>query len=243
MASTPVGLVGSGEFTPATEAVDLELLKGRPQRVVFLPTAAAPEGETTLRYWTDLGTTHYRRLGIPAQPLMVRTREDAFSAALAAEIEGAGLIYLSGGDPAYLAATVTGTAVGDAIREAWTKGTAVAGCSAGAVALMERVPDVRAAGRPFVEGLGLVTGMMLLPHFDQLEKWVPGVTEWALQALPAGTELLGVEEDTALVGGPREWRVLGRQRAWKLSRDGAHRSFAAGEVLDLGAGSAANRPA
>src|SRR5207302_7477058 len=190
-------------------------LEGRPRRVVFLPTAAAPEGEAVLAKWVGMGLDHYARLGVEATPLMVRTRDDAASAALAAEIAGAGLIYLSGGDPAYLAATLTGSAVGEAIRDAWTAGTAVAGCSAGAVALMSQVPDVRAPGRPFVPGLGLIPLIMVLPHFDQLEHWVPGVTEWALHALPDGMSLLGVEEDTALVGGPMEWRVMGRQRASK----------------------------
>jgi cyanophycinase len=84
---------------------------------------------------------------------------------------------------------------------------------------------------------------MVLPHFDQLENWVPGVTQWALDAVPDGTHLLGIDEDTAIVGGPRRWRVMGRQRAWDLRRNGEHRGYLAGEELDLDAEQLSARPA
>src|SRR5207302_3640431 len=100
---------------------------------------------------------------------------------------------------------------------------------------MSQVPDVRSEGRPVIPGLDIVHGISVLPHFDQLEKWIPGVTQWALDALPDDMSLIGIEEDTALVGGPRRWNVVGRQRAWRLRRDGQHQSFAAGEALDLDA--------
>src|SRR5438552_13266230 len=85
----PLALVGSGEFTPAMAEVDRDLLRGRPSRVVFLPTAAAREGEERLRYWVDLGKSHYLRLGVEAVPLMVRLREEAEDEDLAAQVEGA----------------------------------------------------------------------------------------------------------------------------------------------------------
>ena len=150
MSAGPVALVGSGEFTPAMEDVDRELLEGRPQRVVFLPTAAAPEGEKSIAHWVDLGRLHYTRLGVEAVPLLVLDRVGADDADLASAIAGAGLIYLSGGDPTYLAATLLHTRVGDAIVAAWHNGAAVAGCSAGAVALTDYTCPTCAiaAGRP-----------------------------------------------------------------------------------------------
>jgi cyanophycinase len=126
-----LALVGSGEFTREMAEVDLELLRGRPSRVVFLPTAAAPEGEERLRYWVDLGNSHYRRLGVEAVPLMVRRREDAQDEDLAAQVEGAGLVYLSGGDPSFLADTLRDSAVGAAIKRAWEAGAAVAAAPPG----------------------------------------------------------------------------------------------------------------
>jgi cyanophycinase len=231
--SGPIALVGSGEFTPATEAIDLALLEGRPRKVVFLPTAAAPEGPTTIEYWTQLGSNHYRRLGVDATPLLVLNRDDANRDDLAAAIATAGLIYLSGGDPTYLANTLVGSRVGDAITEAWDHGAAVGGCSAGALALMDLVPDIRSRGTNPSRGLGLVHNLFVMPHFDQLETWSPGATQWALDTLPPGPHLVGIEEDTGILGGSIEWRVLGRQRAWVLRRDGSRAAFASGETLTL----------
>jgi hypothetical protein len=128
----PIALVGSGEFLPAMEAVDAALLAGRPARAVFLPTAAGEEGPDRVAYWLRLGTDHYRRLGAEPVPLAVLDRRDADDEKLAAQVEGAGLIYLSGGNPGYLADTLRGTAVLDAILGAWRDGAALAGCSAGA---------------------------------------------------------------------------------------------------------------
>ena len=229
----PIGLVGSGEFTPATEEVDLALLEGRARRVVFLPTAAAPEGEQRTAYWVELGRTHYRRLDVDATPLMVRDRHDAESSKCADQIAGAGLIYLSGGSPTYLAATLTGSRVGAAIRDAWLRGTAVAGCSAGAIALTETVPDIRRRRGKSVAGLGLVTGMSVIPHFDQIERWMPGAIQWAIDKTQPGVHLIGIDEDTAIVGGPREWRVMGRGSAWVLETPGQPVSYAPGVLLSL----------
>jgi cyanophycinase len=230
----PLALVGSGEFTRAMEEVDRDLLRGRPGRVVFLPTAAAQEGEKRLRYWVDLGKSHYRRLGVEAVPLMVRRREDAEDAGLAAQVAGAGLVYLSGGDPAYLANTLRDTAVGDAIKRAWEAGAAVAGCSAGAMALTEQAPNLRDRNNPPAAGLGFVTDVVVLPHFDRMEQWLPGATDLALASAPPGYSVLGIDEDTAVVGGPVEWQVAGRQSAW-LVRPGAERQeFQAGDRLSTG---------
>jgi cyanophycinase len=233
MTSGPIGLVGSGEFTPATEAIDLALLEGRPPKVVFLPTAAAPEGPTTIAYWTQLGRNHYRRLRIEATPLLVLNRDDANRTDLAEQVATAGLIYLSGGDPTYLASTLVGSRVGEAITDAWNGGAAVAGCSAGAMALVDLVPDIRNRDANPSPGLGLVHNVFVMPHFDQLETWSPGATQWALDTLPPGPHLIGIEEDTGIVGGPTEWRIIGRQRAWLLSRDGTRAAFASGDTLSF----------
>ena len=102
--------MGSGEFLEVMVAVDAELLAGRPQRAVFLPTAAAEEGAERVRYWIDLGMAHYAAMGVEPVPLEVLDRDDAERPELAAQVAGAGLVYLSGGNPGYLAHTLAGTA-------------------------------------------------------------------------------------------------------------------------------------
>ena len=91
----------------------------------------------------------------------------------------------------------------------------MAGCSAGAIALMDEVPDIRQR-RDAVAGLGTRAGMRVIPHFDVIEQWMPGVVQRAIDRTPAGVQLIGVDEDTAIVGGPDAWTVLGRGRAWVL---------------------------
>jgi cyanophycinase-like exopeptidase len=231
--SGPLGLVGSGEFTPATEAVDIALLEGREQRVVFLPTAAALEGAKRTSYWVELGRTHYRRLDIEATPLMVLDRAHADDAAIAAQVAGAGLIYMSGGDPTYLARTLVGSRVGDAIREAWLGGAAVAGCSAGAIALAESVPDIRRRGEPSVPGFGLARGMAVLPHFDRIDRWRPGATTWFVDHTPPGVHVIGIDEDTAMVDGPTNWRVMGRGSVWILDAPGERIQHGDGETFSI----------
>ena len=73
----PVALVGSGEFLEVMVPLDAELLAGRPQRAVFLPTASAEEGADRVKYWMDLGTAHYAAMGVEPVALPVLDREDA----------------------------------------------------------------------------------------------------------------------------------------------------------------------
>jgi cyanophycinase len=227
----PIALVGSAEFLPPMEAVDAGLLAGRPARAVFLPTAAGEEGPDRVGYWLRLGADHYRRLGVEPVPLAVLDRDDAADPELAARVDGAGLVYLSGGNPGYLADTLRGTVVLEAILAAWRAGAALAGCSAGACALTEVADDTRTGTtRP---GLAVVPGLVVLPHFDRIERWSPGIAGRRAAALGAGQTLIGIDEETALVSGDGGWRVQGRRRVWVIGPDGNRTPYEAGQVLWL----------
>src|SRR5260370_11049601 len=105
----PVALVGSGEFLPGRRAVDAALLDGRPARAAVLPPAAALEGDERVAYWVDLAGAHYAALGVEPVPLDVRTRAHAADPAVVEQVEGAGLVYLSGGNPHHLSDTLRAT--------------------------------------------------------------------------------------------------------------------------------------
>jgi cyanophycinase len=60
--------------------------------------------------------------------------------------------------------------------------------------------------------------------------WVPDVLRNALLRLPEGSTLLGIDEDTALVGGPHEWEVQGRQSVWVLGH-GSRKEYPPGSYL------------
>lgn len=231
MTPGPVALVGSGEYLPAMAGVEAGLLAGRPPIYVQIPTAAAPEGPASLDRWVALGRDQARRLGVTAAPLLVENRADAERPDLAEQVAGAGLIYLSGGDPPYLADTLRGTLIWQAIESAWQGGAALAGCSAGAIALTDWVPDIRRPDAPGRRGLGAVGRLRVIPHFDRLTEWMPDLPERYLLDLPAGTVVLGIDEETALVGGLSEWQVQGRQSVWVITAAGREQ-YRVGSTLE-----------
>lgn len=216
----PLALVGSGEYLPQMADIEGSLIAGRPPRYVQIATAAVPDGESTVERWHNLGIAQAERLGVEPVILDVKDRGDAESAAIAKLVDGAGLIYLSGGHPGFLAETLRDSAVWVAIVDAWQKGAALAGCSAGAMAFAAWVPSLRHPREGGTRGLGLLPHVRVIPHFDAFVSRIPDMmTRFLLPHDPAVT-VLGVDEETALVGGPSEWVVKGKSSAWLLSDSG-----------------------
>lgn len=230
--SGPLALVGSGEYLEVMLDVERSLLDGRDPVYVQIPTAAAPEGSASLDRWVALGRLQAERLGVEAVPLVVLDREGADDPAIAAQVARAGLVYLSGGSPVFLASTLRGTAVGDAVVAAWRAGAALAGCSAGAIALTDWVPDLRHPLTPPGPGLAVVPRLRVIPHFDRFLGWMPDLVDRFLLRAPDDVEVLGIDEDTALVWRDGTWAVEGRQSVWLLRRDGRV-EFTAGRSLEL----------
>lgn len=253
----PIALVGSGEYLPVLEPLERLLIRGRPPRYVQLATAAAPEGVAVLRRWHDLGARAAERLGVEQVVVPVVDRATADDPALAGLVGGAGLIYLSGGSPRFLTETLRDTAVGRAVLDAWRHGAALAGCSAGAMALSAGFPDLRRPWRPALPGLGVVGLVEVLPHFDRFAARLPDPVLRGVSGAGPGVGVIGVDEDTALVGGlplPADtgdtaddaarwraapagpgtrWQVIGRQAVWLLDRTGRTR-LAPGQDVVLG---------
>ena len=230
--SGPLALVGSGEYLEVMLEVERGLLAGRPPVYVQVPTAAAPEGSASLARWVELGREQAARLGVEARPVLVRDRGEANDPELVALVEGAGLIYLSGGDPPFLADALRGSALWTAIEQAWRGGAALAGCSAGAIALTSWVPDLRHPINPTREGLGVLPHLRVIPHFDRFLGWMPDLVGRFLLRPPVGTEVVGVDEDTALIWRADHWEVEGRQSVWLLRREG-RTAYSHGETVDL----------
>ena len=216
----PVALVGSGEYLPQMAEFEARLLEGRPARYVQLATASVPDGPSVVDRWHSLGLAQAQRLGAEPVILAVNERSDADDPAMASLVAGAGLIYLSGGNPTYLADTLRDTAVWAAIVAAWQGGAALAGCSAGAMAMTSWVPSLWHPRKGGTAGLALLPHLRVIPHFDAFAARVPDlITRFMVPHDPAVT-LVGIDEETALVGGPTEWTVQGRQSAWLLTAEG-----------------------
>lgn len=217
-----IALVGSGEYLPAMDEVEKWLFEGRPKRYIQLATASAPEGSDRLGYWHDLGFQAAERIGVEQVVIDVRNREDAFDAQWVDAIKGAGAIYLSGGNPYYLAETLGGTPVWDAIVKEWRAGASIAGCSAGAMALSGYSVDFRHWS--VRHDLQILDGVRVLPHFDRYGRWIP---DFAARAMAGANGIVvGVDELTALVGegsgSTWEFRPMGKRGVWVVDEHDKH---------------------
>jgi len=219
-----ITLVGSGEYLPVMDYVDSHLLNslnlnGRKPRVVCLPTAAGREGDASINRWSNMGIQHFQKLGAEVSALRIIDRASAEDAQWESLLEEADLVYFSGGDPGYLHQTMNGSRAWRAAQRAWERGAIYAGCSAGAMILAKRMPSFRLAGTQ--EGFGLVPATFIVPHFDAIPgMWKPLV--FALQKqLKKGERMLGVDENTALIGRlGGEWTVMGQGKVHVFTREG-----------------------
>ena len=229
-----MALVGSGEYLTVMTDLEGRLLDGRPPRYVQIPTAAAPEGEQVLARWMQLGADQAERLGVEQVAIVARDRHDADDPDLAEQVAGAGLIYLSGGNPGFLASTLRDTALWRAIVAAWQGGAALAGCSAGAMAVTSWAPSSRNWGLGGEPGLDLFPQWRVIPHFDRFGAWMPSPILRRVAKTPPGVATVGIDEETALVTGldaEGEWVVYGRRKAWLVDARGKRTGHRPGEVV------------
>lgn len=234
-----IALVGSGEYLPVMNETDRYLLastqrNGRDPNVVCVPTAAGQEGDESVNYWLDLGVAHFEALGTHVTPARIVDDETANAPEWLPALQSADLIYFSGGKPNYLYETMQGSRAWDAAQEAWARGAVYAGCSAGAMILAQEIPNIRAAvGKASQKAFGILPAKFILPHFDQMHAlFAPFL--FALRRTLADDEfVIGVDEETALVGTlGGEWRVMGKNKAHLITKDG-DQSFSAGEKFPI----------
>ncbi|PKN91315.1 MAG: hypothetical protein CVU44_19565 [Chloroflexi bacterium HGW-Chloroflexi-6] len=233
-----LALLGSGEYLPVMNEIDRFLLEnsganGRTSRVVCLPTAAGTEGEASVSRWMRMGEEHFKGLGAQVTSLKLTNRNEAEQDDFAEQIARADLIYFSGGKPHYLYETLNGTKAWAAVQQATARGAAFAGCSAGAMFIGEFLPDLRTLGLRQQRAFGLLPKSHILPHFDRMIAWRQLSIPLLQKFLPAGEYILGLDEDTALVGKPGlDWTVMGRQQVYIITNETAQ-AYSAGETFRL----------
>jgi cyanophycinase len=222
-----LALVGSGEYLPVLSEVEDWLFADNPRVYVQLATAAAPEGDGRLSYWHDLGRLAAERLDAEQVVIDVRNRSDALDPTWVDAIAGAGLIYLSGGNPTFLADTLRDTPVWHAIWDRWRAGAGLAGCSAGAMVMGGSIQYFRHPGSAPAEGLAVIPEARILPHFDRYTRWLPNIALRPLGSREA--TVIGIDEDTALIAedpghdAPWTFSIAGRQSAYVINREGGRR--------------------
>jgi cyanophycinase len=195
-------LIG-GACSPTGDALGTFIrLSGARQggRVIGLTTASGRPERSAAHWRRD-----FARGGVPGVEIpIIESRAAADDAALAATVRAADGIFLGGGDQVRLIATLSGTKVGAAIREAFVRGAIVCGTSAGAAALTETTmaggevdEDGNEVEMYIGPGFGLLCfGTLIDTHFAQRRR-----LHRLFVAIAGYPQLLGlgIDEDTALV--------------------------------------------
>ncbi len=217
----PVALVGAGEFTPALREIDVELLaatgRARP-RVAVVPTASFPAGEEAFLRAAARALEHFSALGAEVEPVLLRDRSAAGDPEWVQALGEADLVYLAGGNPAYLVRTLFETPAWESVLVARARGAVLAGSAAGAVALAAGHPEPGRWRLPFPlrwpPGLGVVDGAAIIAPYDRLPEVLTALV--AFQA-PRATAVLGLDAGTAVIGRDGVWQVrgIGRVTVWR----------------------------
>lgn len=219
MATGPLALVGGDEFRPGNEQTD-RILASRGEPAFVVPTAAARQNPraavATARAW-------FVRVGLQVEELPVLRRSDAADPEIVRRASAGQFFYLTGGDPGLVVDVLKDSPVWEAIVAAWRNGAALAGSSAGAMALgewtllRERWPNHQR--RRFAPALRLVPGVAVIPHYATAgHRWrTPPADERAV--------LLGIDERTAALWQDGEWRATGPGRVVLVGSDRPIRSL------------------
>lgn len=213
-----LALVGGDEFKPGNEAHDRLLVEHRgPGPAYVVPTAAARQrpdlAVATAQHW-------FKGLGLDFVELPVLKRSDAAAATNVELAERGGLFYLTGGDPGLVVDVLRGSPVWRAIAAAWRRGAALAGSSAGAMALGEWTLIRKAypghAERRYKPALDLVPRVAVAPHFETFgHRWVDSV----LGEPPAeDVVIVGIDQRSGALWDGRAWTARGPGRITVVTR-------------------------
>jgi cyanophycinase len=210
--SGAIALVGSGEYSVQMQELETQLLhraisRGKKNTFVQIPTASSHEGDSSRAKWKRLGQEQSDRIGSECIYLPIHEREDAFNPEFVDAIDGAGLIYFSGGDPHRVAEIYRDSPVWQKIVDEWRTGTSLAGCSAGAMAFGGSIMGIRRSNHS--PGLALLPDIEVIPHYDKMLGWLPDRVAGFIAQNISNSTLLGIDENTALVL-TDAWRKFGR---------------------------------
>jgi cyanophycinase len=174
----------------------VELAGGDRARIAILPTASGLR-DAGLRYQTI-----FEEFGAASSAVIqVRSREEAADPRHVAAIAASSGVFMTGGNQIRIAATIGGTAVGDALEQASRSGSVIAGTSAGAAVLTAIMVAGGDRGRSpspnlarMAPGLGLIDGLIIDQHFRERDRVARLMT---MVSYNPGLLGIGIDEDTA----------------------------------------------
>jgi cyanophycinase len=196
--------------------------KGKPLVVV---TAASQEPEELFdiykQAFSDCGVTNIRKLDI-------RTREQATNPEALAQLEGAAVIFFTGGDQLRITSQIGDSPVFQRMHEFYRQGGTIAGTSAGAAAMPATMlisgasdSSIEISGLGMAPGFGLLDNVVIDSHFAERGRMSRLLGAVAQNPRNLG---LGIDEDTAiLVERGQSFRVIGSGAVYVV--DGATKQY------------------
>ena len=182
--------IGGGGFThdedPALDAYCLEGLPQRP-RLGFIGAASGDAPDRIARFYSRFADCAAALSHLPLDATAQEARD---------WLAGLDLVYLGGGNTAFLVDHLRRTGLGAALAEAMARGTILAGVSAGAACWFDGVlSDSRGDGLRPLPGLGVLPGS-ICPHFSTEPHRRPAFRDAIARGeLPAG---LAIDDGVAV---------------------------------------------
>jgi cyanophycinase-like exopeptidase len=262
--SGPLALIGGEEFTNAFDDVHASLLEiareaagarggdRRQVRVVYLPFNMAEDGAETIECWSEEARSRLEKLGALVSAPPISDRCSADDPVNARVVRQADWIYIGGGKPQVGMRVFAGSETCRAMMDAYRQGALLSGASAGAMILADSswviTPELdQSIERSVSQGktpdefdlpklehlacLGVLPRSLVWPHLNQFfsMRWLKSGMK------PAGHTVIGIDEQTALVGAPdRRWKVFGRGRVTLIDDNYQMQSYNPESELHLG---------
>lgn len=233
-----LAIVGSGEYTASMLELETQLIRdgqsrGKSGGYIQCAAAAGLESDQSFNYWKELGRAQAERIGVPWKYLDIRDRRDVENPQWLEAIQGASLIYFSGGSPHHLAQTFHETRLWKAIVGEFASGSSLAGCSAGAMFLGTTIRSFKGPLGKTQPGMNLIPGLQVLPHYDRYFGRIPQPLRSFVEQKNSKSHVIGIDENTALYFNGTEWQHYGRGRVLDLSSSPTQIFTDADKVPDL----------
>ena len=218
-----LALVGSGEYTDAMFEIESDLIadgvrKGKNGGYVQFATAAGEESESNIEYWKNLGKRQAEKIGVPWKFIPVFNSSDISNPDFINEVQGASLIYFSGGNPVHLAQTFYQSELLEVIKSEFLTGTSLAGCSAGAMVMADDVSIHWRKNRSSHKGFGILPELKIFPHYDRYFGKIPTPLRKLITHADEDQFSIGIDENTALIWNGAKWQVKGKSSVHILNK-------------------------
>jgi cyanophycinase len=197
-----LALVGGSEWNDGCDFDAALLALSGATEVVVLPTAAAYENPAKHLARAD---AWFAGLGAKVRGLPAYDRASARDPDNVRAVRDASFVYLADGSAQHLRSVLLDTPLWSAVVESWQAGTVLAASAQAATALCDHMVDAR--GGAFTVGLGLVSGITVIPHYDL---WSPDKSHRTMKLARPDLVVAGIDERSALVRDPDgTWTIRG----------------------------------